>query len=50
MAARTQLVEGTKRILRARLNLSERECESVVALVESQLEISLVDQLYAQSA
>jgi RNA polymerase sigma-70 factor, ECF subfamily len=49
-AARTQLVDTTKRILRARLNLSERECESVVALVQSQIEVSIVDRLYELSA
>lgn len=41
-AARETLVAGARDDLRTRLRLSERECESIVALVQSELHVSLV--------
>ncbi|MEO8184649.1 MAG: hypothetical protein ABI895_38055 [Deltaproteobacteria bacterium] len=43
--ARGALVAKTKETLRARLQLSERECDSMVALVQSQLDVSIVRRL-----
>jgi RNA polymerase sigma-70 factor, ECF subfamily len=44
-AARGARVAKTKEALRARLQLSERECDSMVALVQSQLDVSIVRRL-----
>jgi len=44
-AARLALVAKTKEALQARLQLSERECDSMVALVQSQLDVSIVRRL-----
>jgi RNA polymerase sigma-70 factor, ECF subfamily len=44
-AARAALVEKTKTTLRARLQLSEHECDSLVGLVQSQLDVSIVRRL-----
>jgi RNA polymerase sigma-70 factor (ECF subfamily) len=44
-AARRGLVEGVRTALRTRLGLSESECNSVVALVRSQLAVSIVRHL-----
>ena len=41
-AAREALVAGARDDLRERLRLSDRECESIVALVQSELHVSLV--------
>jgi RNA polymerase sigma-70 factor, ECF subfamily len=45
VAARRALVEKTKQILRERLQLSEGECDSIVVLVQSQLDVSIVRRL-----
>jgi RNA polymerase sigma-70 factor (ECF subfamily) len=44
-AARSALVQKTKETLRARLQLSEGECDSLVGLVQSQLDVSIVRRL-----
>jgi RNA polymerase sigma-70 factor (ECF subfamily) len=44
-AARTALVAKTKEALQARLQLNEQECDSMVALVQSQLDVSIVRRL-----
>jgi RNA polymerase sigma-70 factor (ECF subfamily) len=45
VAARQALVEKTKETLRARLQLSEGECDSLVGLVRSQLDVSILRRL-----
>ena len=45
VAARRALVEKTKAILQARLHLTQQECNSLVALVQSQLDVSIVRRL-----
>ena len=44
-AARRSLMDGARARLRAQLRLSESECDSLVALVRSSLDISIVKQL-----
>jgi RNA polymerase sigma-70 factor, ECF subfamily len=44
-AARQELVDGARAALRARFGLSESECDSIVALVRSQLDVSIVRYL-----
>lgn len=44
-AARAALVEKTKGVLRGRLQLSDGECDSLLVLVKSQLDISIVRRL-----
>jgi RNA polymerase sigma-70 factor (ECF subfamily) len=43
--ARASLLEATRQEIRARLRLSDSECDSIVALVQSQLDVSIVRHL-----
>ena len=47
--ARGSLISKAKAILRAQLNLTDRECDSMVALVQSQLHVSIVRRLSAEN-
>ncbi|MEO8185728.1 MAG: hypothetical protein ABI895_43540 [Deltaproteobacteria bacterium] len=49
-AARAALVTKAKEALRTRLQLNEQECDSIVALVQSQLEVSIVRRLAEQQS
>jgi RNA polymerase sigma-70 factor, ECF subfamily len=44
-AARRELLSGARERLRARLRLSETECDSLVAMVNSRLDVSIVRRL-----
>ena len=46
-AARESLVEGARGEIRARLRLGESEYQSIIALVRSQLDVSIVRHLGA---